>query len=134
MAGKAYAVTRSDAEWRRILTPEQYDIMRSHGTEAPGSCALLLESDPAGFHASVAASRCSNQKGSSKAGPAGPASMIQSRVPSRHPSTEPSAWSEPRFIARTAAATWDTSLMTASADPSPLLHQRDRDEFCAVLS
>jgi hypothetical protein len=43
MAGKAYAVTRSDAEWRRVLTPEQYDIMRSHGTEAPGNCALLLE-------------------------------------------------------------------------------------------
>ena len=43
MSGKAYAVTRSDAEWRRILTPEQYDIMRSHGTEAPGSCTLLLE-------------------------------------------------------------------------------------------
>jgi len=43
MAGKAYAVTRSDAEWRQILTLEQYDIMRSHGTEAPGSCALLLE-------------------------------------------------------------------------------------------
>jgi peptide-methionine (R)-S-oxide reductase len=49
MAGKAYAVTRSDAEWRRILTPEQYDIMRSHGTEAPGSCALLLEKRPGRF-------------------------------------------------------------------------------------
>ena len=49
MAGKAYAVTRSDAEWRRILTPEQYDIMRSRGTEAPGSCALLLEKRPGRF-------------------------------------------------------------------------------------
>src|SRR6202048_567148 len=49
MAGKAYAVTRSDAEWRRILTPEQYDIMRSHGTEAPRSCALLLEKRSGGF-------------------------------------------------------------------------------------
>jgi hypothetical protein len=40
MAGKAYAVTRSDAEWRRILTPEQYDIMRSHGTEGAGELRL----------------------------------------------------------------------------------------------
>jgi peptide-methionine (R)-S-oxide reductase len=40
---KSYAVTHSDAEWRRILTPEQYRVMRSHGTEAPGSCALLQE-------------------------------------------------------------------------------------------
>ena len=40
---KTYPVTRSDAEWRAMLTPEQYNIMRSHGTEAPGSCALLHE-------------------------------------------------------------------------------------------
>jgi peptide-methionine (R)-S-oxide reductase len=38
-----YKVTRSDAEWRRLLTPEQYEVMRAHGTEMPGSCALLLE-------------------------------------------------------------------------------------------
>jgi peptide-methionine (R)-S-oxide reductase len=36
-------VTRGDAEWRKRLTPEQYHVMRDHGTEAPGSCALLLE-------------------------------------------------------------------------------------------
>jgi peptide-methionine (R)-S-oxide reductase len=38
-----YPVQRSDAEWRRVLTPDQYRIMRAHGTEAPGSCALLRE-------------------------------------------------------------------------------------------
>jgi peptide-methionine (R)-S-oxide reductase len=38
-----YPVTRSDAEWRQRLTPEQYAVMRGHGTEAPGSCALLHE-------------------------------------------------------------------------------------------
>jgi peptide-methionine (R)-S-oxide reductase len=46
---KVYAVTRSEAEWRRILTPEQYRVMRAHGTEAPGSCALLLEKRPGTF-------------------------------------------------------------------------------------
>jgi len=49
MAGKAYAVTHSDAEWRQILTPDQYDVMRAHGTEAPESCALLLEKRPGRF-------------------------------------------------------------------------------------
>ena len=46
---KSNAVKRSDAEWRRKLTPEQYQVMRAHGTEAPGSCALLLEKRPGRF-------------------------------------------------------------------------------------
>ena len=37
---KRFAVTRTEEEWRRLLTPEQYAVMRGHGTEAPGSCAL----------------------------------------------------------------------------------------------
>jgi peptide-methionine (R)-S-oxide reductase len=40
---KPFPVTRSDAEWRRLLSPEQYDVMRGHGTEIPGSCALNFE-------------------------------------------------------------------------------------------
>ncbi len=40
---RTFPVTRSDAEWRQLLTPEQYDIMRRHGTERPGSCALNFE-------------------------------------------------------------------------------------------
>src|ERR1700757_4761378 len=34
---------KTDEEWKRILTPEQYDVLRGHGTERPGSCALLRE-------------------------------------------------------------------------------------------
>jgi peptide-methionine (R)-S-oxide reductase len=40
---KQYPVTRTDAEWRKLLTPEQFQIMRQHGTERPGSCALNYE-------------------------------------------------------------------------------------------
>jgi len=45
-----YPVTRTEAEWRALLTPEQYRIMRTHGTEPPGSCSLLLEKRPGTFH------------------------------------------------------------------------------------
>jgi peptide-methionine (R)-S-oxide reductase len=40
---KQFKVTRTEEEWRRLLTKEQYDVMRAHGTEAPGSCGLNHE-------------------------------------------------------------------------------------------
>src|SRR5579859_2345563 len=49
MEAKSYPVTYSDAEWRSLLTPEQYRVMREHGTEAPGSCALNYEKRPGTF-------------------------------------------------------------------------------------
>jgi peptide-methionine (R)-S-oxide reductase len=39
----AYPVQKTDEEWRRLLTPEQYSVLREHDTERPGSCALLQE-------------------------------------------------------------------------------------------
>ena len=38
-----FEVDKSDEEWRRILTAEQYAVLRGHGTEHPGTCALLTE-------------------------------------------------------------------------------------------
>ena len=49
MENETYPVTHTDAEWRKLLTPEQYHIMREHGTERPGSCALLVEKRPGTF-------------------------------------------------------------------------------------
>jgi len=43
MSGDAFPVAYTDEEWRARLTPEQYEVMRGHGTERPGSCALNHE-------------------------------------------------------------------------------------------
>jgi peptide-methionine (R)-S-oxide reductase len=48
-ATKQFEVTKTDEEWRNILTPEQYQVMRRHATERPGSCALLREHRPGTF-------------------------------------------------------------------------------------
>ena len=40
---ETFEVVKSDEEWRRELTPEQYRVLRGHGTERAGTCALLHE-------------------------------------------------------------------------------------------
>jgi len=33
-------ITKTDAEWKKLLTPEQYDVLRKEGTERPYSSPL----------------------------------------------------------------------------------------------
>ena len=40
---ETFPIEKTDEEWRRILTPAQYEVLRGHATESPGSCALLAE-------------------------------------------------------------------------------------------
>ena len=40
---RAFPISYSDAEWRRRLTADQYEILRRKGTERPGSSPLLSE-------------------------------------------------------------------------------------------
>jgi peptide-methionine (R)-S-oxide reductase len=44
-----FPIHKTDEEWRKILTPEQYAVLREHETERPGTCALLQEKRPGTF-------------------------------------------------------------------------------------
>ncbi len=44
-----FPVSHTDEEWRAILSPEQYAVLRGQGTERPGSCALNHEKRPGSF-------------------------------------------------------------------------------------
>jgi peptide-methionine (R)-S-oxide reductase len=39
----SFAVSKSDEEWQKELTPRQYAVLRQHDTEYPGTSPLLNE-------------------------------------------------------------------------------------------
>ncbi len=43
---KTYPVSRSDAEWRSLLTPEQFHMLREQGAERAGTSPLASEKRP----------------------------------------------------------------------------------------
>ena len=49
-AAETFEITKSDDEWRRILTPAQYDVLRDHGTERAFTSPLNDEKRSGLFH------------------------------------------------------------------------------------
>jgi peptide-methionine (R)-S-oxide reductase len=45
-----FAVSLSEEEWRRRLSPEQYQVLRKHGTERAGSSPLDKKYDPGVYY------------------------------------------------------------------------------------
>ena len=46
---RAYPVTHTDAEWKALLKPEQFRVLREAGTEYPGSSLLNKEKRAGSF-------------------------------------------------------------------------------------
>ena len=49
IAAETFAVSHSDAEWKKILTADQYAVLRKEGTEHPFTSPLLNEHGKGNF-------------------------------------------------------------------------------------
>jgi peptide-methionine (R)-S-oxide reductase len=49
---ETFAIRKTDAEWRKQLTPEQFRVLREHGTERAGTSPLNQEKRSGVFHCS----------------------------------------------------------------------------------
>ena len=47
---EVFEITRTNKEWRELLTPQQYNVLREEGTERPGSSPLNEEKRAGIFH------------------------------------------------------------------------------------
>lgn len=47
---QTFEITHSEEEWRQLLTPEQFRVLRKHGTERAGSSPLDKLYDPGVYH------------------------------------------------------------------------------------
>ena len=45
-AATTFEVTKTDEEWKKLLTPEQYYVLRKHGTERAGTSPLDKQYGP----------------------------------------------------------------------------------------
>ncbi|TIS75328.1 MAG: peptide-methionine (R)-S-oxide reductase, partial [Mesorhizobium sp.] len=43
LAAETFEITKTDAEWRAILSDAAFDVLRREGTEYPGTSPLLNE-------------------------------------------------------------------------------------------
>lgn len=47
---ESFEIAKTEAQWRAVLSPAQFNVLRQEGTEAPGSSPLLDEHRKGNFH------------------------------------------------------------------------------------
>ena len=110
---ETFEITHTDAGWRKLLTPDQFAVLRTSATERPFTSPLLHEKRRGNF----ACAGCDLDLFSSTtkydSGTGWPSFWTPLEGLSERPRTRASAWYEPQFTAAGAAAISVTSSMTA---------------------
>ena len=124
-ADGTFEIVKSDDEWRRLLKPAHYQVLRQHGTERPG----IEPAQPREAQGHVRLRRLRPaavllRDQISKAAPAGRASTSRCRTRSAPRPTARCSWRAPRCIAAAAAAISAMCSRTGRADRPALLHER----------
>ena len=108
-----FEITKTDAEWKAILTPEQFSVLRKHGTERAGTSILDKEYGKGQFVCAAAICRCLSPIPSLIVARVGRASTIQFPMRSRLPLTSRYFRLALRFTVVGVVDIWDTYLKTA---------------------
>jgi peptide methionine sulfoxide reductase MsrB len=116
-AAESFEIQRSDVEWKKLLTPDQFAVLRKSATEGPYTSPLLHEERPGTF----ACAGCqldlfaSTTKFDSQTG--WPSFWAPWTGRSARPAIRRSARSAPRSIAAAVAAISDTCSTTDRSRP-----------------
>jgi len=61
-------IIKTEDEWKKILTPEQFNILRKKGTEAAGSCSLLKNNKKGVYYCVACGNKLFKSSGKFKSG------------------------------------------------------------------
>ena len=116
-AGEKFEVTHTDAEWRQLLTPGQYAVLRQEATERAFTSPLLHEKRHGIFSCAGCALDLFSSATKFDSG-TGSASGPRWIAPSAPLTIRPSAWRGPRCTAAVVAVTWATSSTMGRSRPA----------------
>ncbi len=52
ISNSGFEITKTDDEWKKLLTPEQFQVLRKHGTERARTSSLDKQYDPGTYECS----------------------------------------------------------------------------------